>query len=629
MFPTCVKTCLTLAAIGWMLVGDAVQAQPPQASPAASLRGRRGPIATDGPNPANDADRAAGRLIDSLFEPLPPADGLPQAASRVLGVSTSEAARGEPWSGRLARTPNPAEGRPPYVIIDHYGGIKRYVEPTTQIDLEPYVGRTVTVRRDTGETLLASQLLLPMLEPTPARAGVRLAQHQAAAEGGAELLPIPADEAEPMMIVPEGTEPVYLDEGIDFGVPRSRSGGANCFDPCGFGARPMVYVRAQYLAWWLDGMEIPPLVIADAVDDTFQNAEVIYGAEKILEDGRNGARIALGYWLDDYGQWAVEGDYSGLEVLREQFVAGALDGQIPAVSIGRPFINVFDADLDGDDTIDLPRGPAVEEVDTSNLDGSVTVDVDSEFQTAGVRFRHGLCCSAACGDDCDSCGVGVGCGTPVGLWGLWGPKVGVRRIDALLGVRWAQLDEGLVVTENLAVRQTAPATTFLLTDQFHTSNEFVGPEFGVVWEWEHRRWSVELLSKLAIGNTRQRVDIDGNTLRDRGQATQSTAEGGLLALPSNIGTYTRDQFGVMPELGVTVGYLLTERLRFSVGYTFIYWSNVVRPGGQIDPIIDVTQVPAFEAPNVPGSGPAVVPRFVFQETGLWAQGLDVGFDYRW
>jgi hypothetical protein len=570
-------------------------------------------------------------MIDSLFEPLPPADALPEAASRALGLPSSSASRKAPWSGRLVRNPDPRNGRAPFVIIDHYGGIRRYVEPTPEVDLEPYVGAQVTVRRDTGETLLASQLLLPRVHRQAAEGeapAVRLAQHEAVPPSG-DLLPIPAGEGE-MMIVPEGAEPVYLDEGIDLGMPHRCHVDGCEGDLCGYGSRPIVYLRGQYLSWWMDGMELPPLVIADPVDDTFQNAEIIYGSEKALEQGRNGGRVIVGYWLDDYGHWAVEGEYAGLETLRDQFSAGSRDGLIPDVSIGRPFINVADANLDADAAIELPRGPAVEEVDTTNLDGVVTVDLDSQFQTAGVRFRHGLCCSSAPADDCADCTLGVGCADPIlGGCGLWNPQAGVRRIDALMGFRWAQLDEGLSVTEDLVVRQAAPATTFLLQDRFSTSNEFFGPELGFLWEWEHQRWSVEFLHKLAVGNVRQRVDIDGSTLRDRGQPTQSLAPGGLLALPSNIGTYTRDQFGVMPELGVTIGYLVTDRLRFTCGYTLIYWSNVVRPGSQIDPILDVTQVPSFEAPATPGASPAVVPHFVFQETGLWIQGISAGFDYRW
>ena len=47
-----------------------------------------------------------------------------------------------------------------------------------------------------------------------------------------------------------------------------------------------------------------------------------------------------------------------------------------------------------------------------------------------------------------------------------------------------------------------------------------------------------------------------------------------MALPSNIGHYSRDQFSVVPEVGLNVGYQLTRHVSLSAGYTCIYWSNV-------------------------------------------------------
>jgi hypothetical protein len=62
---------------------------------------------------------------------------------------------------RLVRTPDDAQGVPPYALADQTGTIQRYVEPMPGIDLDSYLNQIVTVRHDTGETLLASQLELP------------------------------------------------------------------------------------------------------------------------------------------------------------------------------------------------------------------------------------------------------------------------------------------------------------------------------------------------------------------------------------------------------------------------------------------------------------------------------------
>jgi hypothetical protein len=62
---------------------------------------------------------------------------------------------------RLIRNPDRSSGLPAYALTDQAGTIQRYIEPVPGIDLEPYVGYAVTVKRDTGRTLLATQLGLP------------------------------------------------------------------------------------------------------------------------------------------------------------------------------------------------------------------------------------------------------------------------------------------------------------------------------------------------------------------------------------------------------------------------------------------------------------------------------------
>lgn len=62
---------------------------------------------------------------------------------------------------RLVENPDQTDGAPPYALADREGTIQRYVEPVPGIDLAPYVGRVISVRHDTGNTLLATQLDLP------------------------------------------------------------------------------------------------------------------------------------------------------------------------------------------------------------------------------------------------------------------------------------------------------------------------------------------------------------------------------------------------------------------------------------------------------------------------------------
>jgi hypothetical protein len=652
-------------------------------SPSAQIQAARrsSQRAGDGPNQPGEADAAARNLVDGLFTAKAPEDPLDRAATRAMGVKSPQSARRPAWSGRLVRNPRTKDGNPPYALVDQYGGVRRYVEPTPQVDLERYVGRTVTVVRDTGGTLLATQLNLPRATPqrvaagAPGRSGVRLAAAEEATPGKIE--PIPAAGGAPAEVLPEGSvaemgssapdapvmegegpmmmesgQPMMVDESgqpipapyggadldldstIDFGgCPTCGDqicGGQGCaLGGCGFGSRPIWYVRGEYLLWWFEGMETPPLVVrgevndngtpTNATDDFFDNAFTVYGGNRILEDPRNGYRVSIGYWLDDYGKYAVEGDYVGFSRLSESFTDGG-DGTTPIV--GRPFI---------DATTGLP---AVEDVSFPGISGTVTVDSSSRFQMAGIRLRKNLCCVSSCDagcGDCVTCGSGVGgcdgCdGTLVGCKWLPWFQGGTRHVDVTYGVRWAQLDEQLFVREQLTTIPP-PSTTFDVNDQFSTNNQFFGGEIGFTWDWQKRRWSLEMNSRLAIGNTRQRAFVNGFTTIDPPDDNPETRQGGLLTQSSNIGRYERNDFSVMPQLGVTLGYNVTDRLKLVGGYTMLYWTRVGRPGDLIDLEVNPGLFPFADTPD-PDGLPAR-PQFIFRNTDIWAHGINAGIDYSW
>ena len=102
-----------------------------------------------------------------------------------------------------------------------------------------------------------------------------------------------------------------------------------------------------------------------------------------------------------------------------------------------------------------------------------------------------------------------------------------------------------------------------------------------------------------------------------------TSPGGLLALSSNSGVFNRNVFAVAPETRIHLVYDINARTSIHFGYSFLYWSRVVRAGDQIDPVVN----PALLPPPVPGASP-LRPAFTFQGTSFWAQGIDLGLDFR-
>ena len=82
-----------------------------------------------------------------------------------------------------------------------------------------------------------------------------------------------------------------------------------------------------------------------------------------------------------------------------------------------------------------------------------------------------------------------------------------------------------------------------------------------------------MLSKLAIGNIRHDWEDDHD-----------------------------NDLSVLPEVGLRLSYKLAENLDFNIGYTFVYWSNVIRPDNGTENS--------------------------YLETDFWAQGLTTGLEYR-
>jgi hypothetical protein len=135
-----------------------------------------------------------------------------------------------------------------------------------------------------------------------------------------------------------------------------------------------------------------------------------------------------------------------------------------------------------------------------------------------------------------------------------------------------------------------------------------------------------MIGKVAMGNSHQVVYIDGSTdIAYQGTDITQTFPGGILAQRTNMGFHSQNQFAVVPEASVTIGYDLTCRLKCTFGYSFIYWSRVSRPGDHIDLVLNPNLFPEEADPF---EGP-LRPAFAFRDTSFWAQGMSFGLEYRW
>ncbi len=253
----------------------------------------------------------------------------------------------------------------------------------------------------------------------------------------------------------------------------------------------------------------------------------------------------------------------------------------------------------------IQAGEALEIVSQTGIGGTVDVLRTSQLRGAELNFR----------------------------FNLLNNTMGCRRIhwniDGYAGVKYYGLDESLTVTENIEVLSNtnttvAPGTKFFVQDSFTTRNTFIGGNIGLMSEARLGRFFVSTRSGVAIGANRQEIVIDGGTIvTPPNQSPSDLQTGGLLAQESNIGRYKHSQFSIVPEFGVKLGLQVTDCMRIFAGYDMMYWTNVVRPGQQIDYTVNASQVPFFPQPT---QGP-VRPAFNLQTSNLWVSGFSAGLSW--
>jgi hypothetical protein len=535
-------------------------------------------------------------------------------------------------SGRLRPNMSQQANDAPYVILDRWGEIQYRVRPPAGMNMDRYINRQIRVSGTRIESLgnappilearkigrpVGNQRRPQMPERSPADPFDRATRQVAYEE--LSLPPVAKDNS--IMGSPpsqgeqhSGLQPHDHDfvEGDDWDSADQGPlcGGCNqpfcsaccCFPPGRF------WVRAEYLYWWTEGMRLPPLVTSGPSIDQpgylgSSGTLILFGNNLYNGFGRSGVRLTSGVWLNSCQTIGLEGDYYALQTASTNY--SAQSGGNPILS--RPFFDLSPTQADPSQIV----GQNIENVAAPNtIAGTVSVNAQTRFQSAGLRLLFNLCCSQACSvDEC--------------LPSLSGPCG--RRVDLLIGYRYARLSDSVAINENLTSLETANPGSFLVNDGFNTQNVFNGVELGTSMLAYRGRWSATLLTKLALGNTRQSVDINGSTVTTQ-NGTSTTDVGGLLAQSTNIGHYARNQFAVMPELGANLGYQLTPRLGLRVGYTFVYWSSVVHAGDQIDLNVNSRLLPNDTRPL---AGDTRHPQFLFNENDFWAQGISAGLDYRW
>ncbi len=358
------------------------------------------------------------------------------------------------------------------------------------------------------------------------------------------------------------------------------------------------YAGAEFLLWWTKSANLPPLVTTSSPQ--FQGIPGL-GDTRVLFGGNfgntlhAGGRFTIGRWFGDDQIRGVEG---------RLFFLGRTDSTFAVTSaeypvLARPFFNV-----------NTPFGPFSEVIASPGRGvGAAIIDLQNDVWGAEVNYRRNLwrsCCA---------------------------------RLDALVGYRYFGMKERLGITESFIstganpIRINGiPVVSGTISDIFRAENHFHGGQIGLAWEHRWGLWTFDARATVAFGNVTQLGEIDGGQtlLLANGQTVRYA--GGLLALPNaNIGRYSHNQFAVLPEVGVNIGYQLTSHMRLFVGYNFLYLGNALRPERMIDTNIDIARIPNFA---VPGGGTTPVaglprPAPLFRTNDFFVQGINFGLEFRW
>jgi hypothetical protein len=202
------------------------------------------------------------------------------------------------------------------------------------------------------------------------------------------------------------------------------------------------------------------------------------------------------------------------------------------------------------------------------------------------------------------------------------------RVTVLGGFRYMNLNEELKILENVTGDVGAlqfMGANIVVSDRFAVDNDFYGAQVGVRADFPFGPVDIGLVAKVALGDSHEALTVAGQTVANG--AFPINAPAGLFALSSNSGSFNRNAFAVVPEIGVRVGLNVTQRLSVYAGYSFIYWSDVMRPGEQIDRGLNPNLIPTSLTFGMPG-GPAR-PAPLVQSTGFYAHGLDLGVTFRY
>ncbi len=348
------------------------------------------------------------------------------------------------------------------------------------------------------------------------------------------------------------------------------------------------FFDAAYLLMWQDASRIPLLATtADKPQFGFlgqPGTTKLLGPDRFGDSQRNGLRLRGGAWFSSEEQFGVEASYTTFSKTTDRVRFDSQ--QFP--TIARP---IYVPNIGGE-FAELVAFPGLSH-------GNLTVAQTSDLWGAEFNVRSRL------------------------------PSVADSRWEGLAGYRHWNLSERLTITEILIAERNAPVpigTSVEIQDRFAVRNQFHGGQVGLHGSRDFGAMSFDARGTVAVGATREEIEITGVQHRVQPGQARETFNGGLLAAGPNLGRFVNERISVVPEGNASIGWNITTRLKAYVGYNVVVWTNVARPGDQIDRTVDLRFVP-----NAPQLVPTNVerPSVPFIRADFLVHGLQFGMQGRW
>ncbi|CAN5329231.1 hypothetical protein BH11PLA2_BH11PLA2_01430 [soil metagenome] len=331
------------------------------------------------------------------------------------------------------------------------------------------------------------------------------------------------------------------------------------------------------LLTWSKAQPVPPLLMGN-------NDSLLVGGSSLGNKAHAGFRFGMGWASSADREWGFEfeGMFLGTYEATQSFTQGNLN---------RPFLNT-------------ETGRASQLIVNGSGSGGVQVTTTTRVQGWEVTGLKNL----------------VDAGDVI--------------VNALGGYRYFGANEGLHIQQQSLRLANAnnPAAIWGIYDQFDARNNFQGGQIGLQFDSVRANWLVSFRATTAFGTNFQTVQATGRSSMTTAALPQPLVQpynAGFLAVNSNSGRVMQPKFAVLPEARLNVGYRIGGQCHLFAGYDFMYLSNAVRPGDQVDLAVNTAQVPALGGVSGPVFNGANRPVVSFQRTDFWVQGITLGFDCRY